>query len=228
MSAVRGRGHRDQARQPDVIDGELLSFLVVATVLTVVPGADMALVARNVLSYGRRAGYVTSLGISAGLVIHAIASAVGLSAILMTSAMLFSAVKLLGAAYLVWLGVLSLRHALTVRATDGPPLGARVVGTSTAHGLVQGLLSNLLNPKVALFYLTLLPQFVRPGDAVLPRSLLLAAIHVAVGLLWLALYTYFLGRLGATLHRTSLRRWLEGITGAVLVGLGARLAWDRR
>lgn len=211
-----------------MIDGELLSFLVVATVLTVMPGADMALVARNVLAYGRRAGYVTSLGISAGLIVHAVASALGLSAILMTSATLFSAVKLMGAAYLVALGVLSLRRAFlpsTVTTLDGDgPAGPSSVG----HALVQGLLSNLLNPKVALFYLTLLPQFIRPGDPVLARSLLLASIHVVVGLAWLFVYAYFLGRLSATLRRPRVRRVLEGVTGALLMAFGARLAWDRR
>ena len=100
--------------------------------------------------------------------------------------------------------------------------------SSIAHALVQGLLSNLLNPKVALFHLTLLPQFIRPGDPVLARSLLLAGIHVVVGLVWLSIYTYFLGRLGAMLRRPRVRRVLQGVTGALLIGFGARLAWDRR
>jgi len=211
-----------------MIDAELAGFLVVATVLTIIPGADMALVARNVLTHGRRAGYVTSVGISVGLVIHAVASALGVSAILMTSAMLFSAVKLVGAVYLVALGVLSLRRALLSHAADGLGAAEAPGRASTTHALVQGLLSNLLNPKVALFYLTLLPQFIRPGDPVLARSLLLAAIHVVVGLLWLAIYAYFLGRLGEVLRRPRVRRVLEGVTGALLIGFGARLAWDRR
>jgi threonine/homoserine/homoserine lactone efflux protein len=209
-----------------MIDGELLSFVVVAGILTVMPGADMALVARNVLTDGRRAGYVTSIGISAGLVIHAIASAVGLSAILMTSATLFSAVKLAGAVYLVALGIVSLCHALGREPVA--PGATNAPRSSTAHALVQGLLSNLLNPKVALFYLTLLPQFIRPGDPVLARSLLLAGVHVVLGLVWLATYAYFLGRLGETLRRPRVRRALEGVTGAFLIGLGARLAWERR
>jgi threonine/homoserine/homoserine lactone efflux protein len=131
-----------------------------------------------VLTHGRRAGYVMSLGISAGLIVHAVASALGLSAILMTSATLFTAVKLVGAVYLVTLGVLSLRRACL--PIDAGSLATTVEGgrSSVAHALAQGLLSNLLNPKVALFYLTLLPQFIRPGDPVLARSLLLAGVHV--------------------------------------------------
>jgi threonine/homoserine/homoserine lactone efflux protein len=90
------------------------------------------------------------------------------------------------------------------------------------------MLSNLLNPKVALFYLTLLPQFIRPGDPVLARSLLLAGIHVVVELAWLFTYTSFLARLGEMRRRPRLRRALEGVTGLLLIGSGARLAWDRR
>jgi threonine/homoserine/homoserine lactone efflux protein len=209
------------------LDPQLVAFALVAAVVTVVPGADMALVARSVLARGRWAGYVTSLGCCSGLWVHAVASALGLSAILMTSAALFSAVKLAGALYLVGLGLLSLRRALrsksetTVAAPAPTARDARQV-------FLQGLLSNLLNPKVAIFYLTLLPQFIRPGDAVLPRSLLLAAVHVVMGLAWLFLYTYGLGRLGQALGRPGLRRTLEGLTGAALLGLAGRLAWERR
>ena len=209
-----------------LFDPELVAFTVVATIVTVIPGADMALVARSTLTRGRRAGYITSAGICAGLWVHAVASALGLSAILMTSAALFSAVKLMGALYLVVLGLASLRRALSGQA-DGP---AVVIGTArdARRAFAQGLLSNLLNPKVALFYLTLLPQFVRPGDPVLARSLLLAGIHIVIGLAWLVIYTYFLGRLGALMRRPGMRRVLEGLTGTLLVALGARLAWDHR
>jgi RhtB (resistance to homoserine/threonine) family protein len=210
-----------------LFDPELVAFTVVAAIVTVIPGADMALVARSVLTRGRRAGYITSLGVCTGLWVHAVASALGLSAILLTSAALFSAVKVVGALYLVALGVSSLRSALNARAGAPTPV---VIATArdAPRAFAQGLLSNLLNPKVALFYLTLLPQFVRPGDPVLARSLLLAGIHVVIGLAWLVIYTYFLGRLGALMRRPRVRSLLEGVTGAVLVGLGARLAWDRR
>ena len=211
-----------------MIDRDLVGFFLVATARTVMPGADMALVARSVLTHGRRAGYIMSLGISAGLIVHAVASALGLSAILMTSATLFSAVKLAGAVYLITLGVLSLRRAFRPLDAGGLEASADRGRASAAHALVQGFLSNLLNPKVALFYLTLLPQFIRPGDPVLVRSLLLAGIHVVVGLAWLFLYTYFLGRLSPMLRRPRVRRAMEGVTGVLLIGFGARLAWDRR
>jgi RhtB (resistance to homoserine/threonine) family protein len=210
-----------------LLDPQIIAFTVVAAIVTVIPGADMALVARSVLTRGRRAGYITSVGICTGLWVHAVASALGLSAILMASAALFSAVKLAGALYLVVLGVLSLRTAFSSRVNE-PVVVTAATARDARLAFVQGLLSNLLNPKVAIFYLTLLPQFVRPGDPVLARSLLLAGIHVMIGLVWLIVYAYFLGRLGAVLRRPRVRRALEGLTGAVLIGLGARLAWDRR
>jgi threonine/homoserine/homoserine lactone efflux protein len=153
-----------------VSDPELVAFALVAAVVTVIPGADMALVARSVFTHGRRAGYVTSVGACTGLWIHALASALGISTILMTSAVLFSWVKLGGALNLVVLGLFSLRRALGA-AGDLPVTSAAATARGTRRAFIQGLLSNLLNPKVALFYLTLLPQFVRPGA----RSLLSAS-----------------------------------------------------
>lgn len=211
-----------------MLDPQLLAFTLLATIVTIIPGVDMALVARSVLTHGRHAGYVTSVGICAGLWLHAVASALGLSAILMTSATLFSAVKLAGALYLIALGLLSIRSALTGVAAGEGAAAAPPAAQSPRRAFAQGLASNLLNPKVAIFYLTLLPQFVRPGDSVLLRSLLLAAIHVVIGLVWLIVYAYFLGRLGAVLRRRGVRCALEGVTGSLLVGLGTRLAWDRR
>ena len=210
-----------------MIDPQLLAFALVAAVVTVIPGVDMALIARTVLARGRRAGYVMTLGICSGLWIHAVASALGLSAILMTSATLFSAVKLTGALYLVGLGALSLRSAFRARGQE-PETAAPITAVDARRAFAQGFLSNLLNPKVAIFYLTLLPQFVRPGDPVLARSLLLAGIHVVIGLVWLVFYTYWLGRLTALLRRPRVRRALDAVTGTLLIALGARLAWERR
>jgi len=145
----------------------------------------------------------------------------------MASATLFSLVKLGGAVYLIGLGALSLHHALRSTAdTATATVGA--TARAARRAFVQGFLSNLLNPKVAIFYLTLLPQFIRPGDSVLARSLLLAAVHVVIGLGWLILYACFLGRLSPVLRRPRVRRALEGITGTLLIAIGGRLAWDRR
>ena len=92
----------------------------------------------------------------------------------------------------------------------------------------QGFLTNVLNPKVAIFYLTFLPQFIAPGQPVLTRSLMLASIHIVMGLFWLIAYAWFIDRLGSVLTRPAVKAWLERVTGGLLVAIGARLAWERR
>jgi len=184
----------------------------------------MALVAKVTLQDGKRAAFFTSLGISAGLPVHATASALGLSVILSTSAEAFTVVKIAGAVYLTYLGVQSLRHSLE---GGSPGAGKAGPGRTRWHlGFVQGFLNNVLNPKVALFYLTFLPQFINPGDNVLLKSLLLAGIHVTLGIVWLTTYAYAIDRLGRLVQNA--RRWLERASGVALIGLGVRLAFERR
>jgi threonine/homoserine/homoserine lactone efflux protein len=205
------------------MDGSILAFLGIAALLTILPGADMALVAKVTLLDGRRAAFFTSLGICTGLPLHATASALGLSLVLATSAEAFTAVKFAGAAYLAYLGVRTIRDSL--RPAVDPAVSS---GRARSNGaaFAQGWLSNVLNPKVALFYLTFLPQFISPGDNVLAKSLLLAGIHAVLGLVWLPLYAYAIDRVGAVIR--GARRWLERISGAALIGLGLRLALERR
>ena len=200
----------------------LLAFIPVALLLTLIPGADTALVTRNALALGTSGARWTIIGIMTGCLLHATASALGLSAILATSARAYETVKLVGAAYLVWIGVQSIRQARNDpgAAPDPTPRGG--------HPFMQGFLTNILNPKVALFYLTFLPQFIPTGAPVLRTSLLLAMIHNALGFAWLSLYAQFVDRLRGALTRPVVKAWLERVTGAALVALGARLAWDRR
>jgi RhtB (resistance to homoserine/threonine) family protein len=202
----------------------LLAFIPVALLLTLIPGADTALVTRNALALGRTGARWTILGIMSGCLIHATASALGLSAILATSARAYETLKLVGAAYLVWIGVQSIRNARTDQGTQRDEESAR----TNSHPFMQGFLTNLLNPKVALFYLTFLPQFIPAGEPVLRTSLLLATIHNVLGFAWLSLYARFVDRLRVALTRPVVKAWLEGVTGGLLVALGARLAWDRR
>ena len=244
----------------------LLAFIPVALLLTLIPGADTALVTRNALALGLRGARWTILGILTGCLLHATASALGLSAILATSAHAYETVKLVGAAYLVWIGVQAIRNAqgdhfaredasadpstslgmtAVVRGADPstslgitggghPERAPRVEGSalqSTSldrHPFVQGFLTNILNPKVALFYLTFLPQFIPAGAPVLRTSLLLAMIHNVLGFAWLSLYARFVDRLRVALTRPMVKAWLERVTGGALVALGARLAWERR
>jgi threonine/homoserine/homoserine lactone efflux protein len=206
-----------------MIEPRVLAGLAVLVLLTISPGADMALVAKITLDRGRRAALVASIGICTGLLVHATASALGLSVTLATSAEAFTIVKLAGAAYLAYLGLRSLRDSFRVRVTDEPASQRR-----GATPYFQGLLNNVLNPKVAVFYLTFLPQFIDPAGNVLAQSLLFALAHAAMGIAWLAAYAYVLARLSAFFARRGVRAWLERVTGAVLVGLGVRLAFERR
>ncbi len=204
---------------------QLLPFLVGSILVTVVPGADMALVTRQVLIGGTSLAERTILGNLTGLVVHATALAIGLSALLVASAEAYTVVKIAGAAYLVFLGVqalLSARLARTEAATITP---VRMPSTRTAY--VQGLVSTVLNPKPALLFLTFLPQFVDESRAVLPQIAFLAGVHIVVGLIWMTLYAHLVHRAQRTLTRGDARRWLEAATGVVLIALGLRVAFER-
>jgi threonine/homoserine/homoserine lactone efflux protein len=217
----------------------LLAFIPVALLLALIPGADTALVTRNALALGTRGARWTIIGICTGCLLHATASALGLSAILATSARAYEMVKYVGAAYLVWIGVQGIWQArgdgrsdpstsLAVTAAAPQPRSPAAPLPRTGHPFTQGFLTNILNPKVALFYLTFLPQFIPAGAPVLRTSLLLAMIHNLLGFAWLSLYARFVDRLRVALTRPVVKGWIERVTGAALVLLGARLAWSRR
>jgi threonine/homoserine/homoserine lactone efflux protein len=207
---------------------QLLPFLVGSILVTVVPGADMALVMRQVFVGGTALAQRTIFGNLTGLVVHAVALAIGLSALLVASAEAYTVVKIAGAAYLVYLGVQALLSARRTGGADpdGVAMPSRVPSMRTAY--VQGLVSTVLNPKPALLFLTFLPQFVDETRAVLPQIAFLAGVHIVVGLIWMTLYAHLVHRAHRTLTRGDVRRWLEGATGVVLIALGLRVALERR
>lgn len=207
-----------------MLDARVLAFAGIAALVTVTPGSDTMLVIRSALVRGRRAGLLTVLGVCAGVFVHATASALGLSAVLVRSARAFDLVKTAGAVYLVFLGVQSIRTALR----GGSPAAPQAELLDARRAFVEGLLNNVLNPKVAVFYLAFLPQFMTAGDPVLPRSILLAGIHFAEAAVWLTLVAVFVARIRAALARPRVRRALEGVTGLVLIGFGLKLATARR
>lgn len=208
-----------------MLDPALLAFLGLSALLTVTPGADMALLAAKVLRHGPRAAMVASAGILLGLFVHATASAVGLSALLAQSATAFTIVKWAGAAYLAYLGIQALRSAGRGPA-PGPaePAAARV---DERRHFLHGLLSNVLNPKVALFYLLVVPQFIPAGAPVFEASMGLALMHIAMGVVWLPVYVLLVTRLVARAKDSRLGTWLERATGGAMIALGARLALQR-
>jgi len=191
----------------------VLPFLVVAVVVVVTPGVDMALVTKNALVHGRRAALGTALGVNVGIALWTLAAALGVAALVRASAAAFDVVKLAGAVYLVYLGIQALR-----RRERGVVAGQRL------SPFRQGLISNALNPKIAVFFTSLLPQF---GHS-LPALLLLGALFNTIGLVWLTVYALAAARGRAALQRPRVRAALDAVSGIVLVGLGVRLAFERR
>ena len=200
-----------------------LPFLLAITALTMTPGVDTLLVMRNAARGGNRDGLLTSLGICLGLFAHASISAAGLSVILLGSAELFTGLKLAGAAYLIWLGVQSLRSALQRRAIqiDAPQGQNAVPGM---RSLREGLLSNLLNPKPIIFYMAFLPQFIDPAYSALLQALIMASIHFAIGTLWQGGLVLMVGSARLWLQRPRVAQVMDSLTGLLLVGFGAKLA----
>lgn len=197
-------------------------FVVVAALLIMVPGPDMALVTRNALRNGQPAAAATAWGVGVGILGWAIASGVGLAALLSASAVTFSLVKLAGAAYLIYLGLKSLRSGIVNEGLSASTRRNRI----SDDPFLQGVLGNLLNPKAAVIFLTVLPQFIHPGDSPVRLVAMLAVFELMI-VGWLHLYGFAVTRAGQAFGTSSLRRWLNTLTGAVLVGLGFRLALER-
>jgi threonine/homoserine/homoserine lactone efflux protein len=204
----------------------VLSFAVVAAALTVTPGLDTALVLRAALAQGRREAAATAAGIVAGLFVWGAAAAVGVSALLTASEVAFDVLRYSGAAYLVWFGARLLWRATRPHPDAGPPETVPAVSAWRAARL--GLLTNLLNPKVGVFYVALLPQFLPADSDPLAVGLLLAGVHGAISLVWFALLIALAGALGRWLRRPRTTRAIDGVTGATLIGFGVRLAMAGR
>jgi threonine/homoserine/homoserine lactone efflux protein len=209
------------------ITQSLLTFLLAAGVLTITPGVDTVMVLRTATLEGPRRAAFAALGIGVGCLVWGAAVALGLGALLAASELAFTGLKWAGAAYLVWLGVGLIRKpraALALPATRDE--------TSAHEGarawLRRGLFTNLLNPKVGVFYVTLLPQFVPGGVHVAGYTFLLAALHVVLSLFWAVALIAASVPLGRTLSRPSVVKGLDRLTGCVFILFGARLAVARR
>jgi len=209
------------------MDGSFLTFLGVSIVVIVAPGPDTALTIRNTFRGGRASGVSTALGVSAGQLIWAVATSVGLVAVLLASEPVFRAVRLAGAVYLIWLGVQSLRAAFDARGPRPPvETGGRPLGSTTAFG--QGVLNNLGNPKMAVFFASVLPQFTAPGEGMASALVLLGLAFSTLTFAWLAAYAIAISTAGRLLRAPRAQRAIEAVSGTVLIGLGAKIAADAR
>ncbi|MEU4551880.1 LysE family translocator [Micromonospora violae] len=204
----------------------VLGFLIAVAPITATPGASLTLVVSRVATGGRRQGWWVILGTVTGLYVHATLAAVGLAALVLRSSQAFWVVKLVGAAYLVGLGLWLLWSTSRRRTGAGqrPTVRPRRLPWRVDHPYLQGLLGNVLNPKAAAIYLTLAPQFLEPGRPVLVPMLLLATAHAALHTCWLAGWTAVSGAAARLLRTAAVRRMLDRLTGVILVGLGVRAA----
>ncbi|RJX75766.1 LysE family translocator [Vibrio sinensis] len=202
------------------------AFIIAITILTLTPGVDTALVLRNSSRGGMPDGVTTSLGICLGLFVHAMFSAVGISAVLAQSAEAFQAVKMVGAIYLIWLGVSSLRAIVRGDVSVA-------VNTANEHkldwrrSLREGFLSNVLNPKTAVFYLAFLPQFINPEGSAITQSFLMASIHFVIAMIWQCSLAGALNSAKKLLKSARFMTWMEGTTGVVMVALGFKLLFEK-
>jgi threonine/homoserine/homoserine lactone efflux protein len=209
---------------------QFVAFVGISLLLIITPGPDMAVVMRNALLGGQRSGVFTALGAVTGLATWTAATSAGIAALLLASEPAFLAVKLIGAAYLIFLGAQALRGALrngrpTAEATERRTHRPRI---TSAAAFRQGLISNLGNPKIAVFFTSLLPQFTPRGHTSFAALLALGLVFCSLGLIWLACYSVAVARAGDVLRRPRVRRSIEGLSGAVLVAFGLRLAIAHR
>lgn len=204
------------------ITGSLLAFTAAAALLTITPGLDTALVLRTAASEGRRRGLWSGFGVITGCLVWAASVAAGLGVLLIASRVAYTVLRWAGAAYLFYVGLKMLRHP----RRSFTSVGDRAPRSRSAF--IRGALTNLLNPKVGVFYVSFLPQFIPSGVAVAPYAMLLGAIHALLGLLWFICLLAAMGPLSGWLRRVKVVQALDRATGVVFIAFGARLAFESR
>ena len=201
----------------------LLSFTVVASLLVMSPGPNGVLIAKTVPTSGRAAGFANIAGFVTAFYLHGALSILGISVLLLQSAQAFFIVKMLGAAYLCWIGIKALRDAWSGNNAATPTEPAlRTRSLLTAY--LEGVLTNALNPKVSMFYLAAFPQFISVGEGAVASAFLLVATHSAINAVWFTAMVLLLGSLTQVAQNSTFQRWLKGVTGVVFIGFGLKLA----
>ncbi|WP_031479882.1 LysE family translocator [Maridesulfovibrio frigidus] len=207
------------------MDGLTLAFIPIVAILTITPGVDTMLVINNTLTRSTSDGLGSVAGVNLGLLVHAMASALGLSMILMNSAAAFELVKLAGALYIIYLGIQSLKRSRAKSTIyQAEPLKAKRKLTASVK---EGFLTNVLNPKVAVFYLALLPQFISPTENIIEKSFILLMIHITMGVLWLGFIAIALGKMRHFITGDKFQKRLEAISGVVFIALGIKMAMSK-
>lgn len=210
-----------------IIDPQIISFVLVTIVLTITPGVDTFIVMRNVLRGGKKDGMYTSLGICTGLFFHATLSVLGITIILLKYGFLLKSIKIAGALYLVWLGTMSILHALKQNKPDNLIEKHQTQkALSPLNSFREGLLSNLLNPKPAIFYMAFLPQFIAPTDPIFIKTFALTLLQFAIGISWLTTLSLLFFRVGKYAKSTLINRALNIISGSVLITFGLKLGLE--
>lgn len=204
----------------------LLVYVGIVVAIVLLPGPDTAVVTKNALIHGREAALGSAVGTNAGVAVWTGATALGVAAILRSSSTVYDALKLVGALYLVWIGVRTLWDSRNGRGREGGDAVPRRA-IDGRGGFMQGLFSDLANPKVGIFFTSLLPQFVSPHGSALEQMLLLGGIYIAISLVWMCGYALVAVRLAHLLSRPRVKAGIDRFSGFVLVGVGIRLALER-
>ena len=205
------------------------TFFIAITLLTLFPGVDSLLVVRNTSRGGWKDGIATSTGICSGLFVHALVSALGISAFLLQSVLAFNILKLIGGGYLLWLGCLSLWSAVQGKKSTALDVQVSISRQfQLSRSLREGFVCNVFNPKALLFYMAFLPQFIDPNRSPILQSLFMAAIHFVIAMIYQGLLTLLVCRVSGWFKSSPLGRMLEGLAGVVLVSFGLRIFLEKR
>jgi len=204
---------------------DFFAFLVLSLFVIMSPGIDTALITKRTIASGKKDGYKIALGITLGCLVHTLAAAFGLSAILLKSALAFEMIKYVGAAYLIYLGVSSI---LMRSSTTNNGNNNQSVTSERKSAFTQGLLSNVLNPKVAMFFLTFLPQFVNTGTNATQQFILMGVIYAILSITWFFVYVFFINYLREWLMSPKIQQAMDKATGLILIGFGLKLAMEKQ
>ncbi|HDR7391649.1 LysE family translocator [Bacillus toyonensis] len=203
-----------------------LLFIIMSIFLIILPGPDTAMATKNTLVAGKMGGVKTVFGTCVALLIHTLAAVIGLSALIVKSALLFSIFKYVGALYLIYIGIKAL---LAVKNKEGVNTNDVSINNDKEHTSCfrQGFLTNLLNPKIAVFFLTFLPQFLNPSHNTFIQLLVMGLTYLVLTIIWFAFYIFLIDKISAFMKKPKTQRYIQGLTGIVLIGFGIKLALEK-